>query len=864
MTDTNTHNVQRQSNWRRAIPVLISLLILGMALHAMSGHFTDHGYHQIRLAFKAFATWQIVMTLVLGLASYACLAGFDWVGLQRTGKRLHPARVAITAFLANTIGQTLGFAALTGGAVRLRSYGKVGLSVTEIGQAVLISTLGFIFGTWVLLSLALALEPATATPILPLETIWIRNTGIVLFSSFVMMLWFVGNNGREFGLGRQRFWIPDRRTVLGVTALSIIELGLASAAFYVLLPSDTNIGYFGFLGLWLVAVVAGLISTVPAGLGVFEWSMIKLLPQIPPEVVLAASLAYRITYYVLPTLIALAMAASASLGQPMRVSAGTALAIWKTVRPWLPRIIALSVFAIGAILVVDGTLPTPTSRQDVAPLPLIETSHLLVSLGGVVLLLIGQGLQRRSHSAWLLALGICILLPPLALLRGSHYSVSLWAGLTAITLWVARREFYRQSALLDEAWSWRWLSHIGIVMVSTFWLLFFVYSHVEYSSSLWWEFATSGNAPRALRALLLICVCLTVFGMARLLRHARRPLTPASETDLLALMPILANSTDTKACLAMTGDKALLHDPQKRSFIMMQRYGGSLIAMSDPVGPSEAATQLIWRFREVADRLGLRPVFYQVAGNYWQNYMDLGMTMVKLGEEAIVDLEKFNLQGPANAEMRHAFNKGKRLGLNFRILSEEEIRPLIPRLRQISDEWLEEKGNEEKSFSLGNFDPTYLCRFPLAVLEHGDEQHIIAFANILKAQAGSELSIDLMRYTQAAPNGTMDFLFVAMLLWGKEQGFQRFSLGMAPLSGLAQHHLAGRWNRFANLVARHGERFYGFSGLRRFKAKFSPNWRPRYLVAPGGMHLFAALLDVTRLISISPKRREENFDQIEP
>ncbi|HHW4679911.1 MAG TPA: bifunctional lysylphosphatidylglycerol flippase/synthetase MprF [Xylella taiwanensis] len=861
MTDTSTHDVHRQSSWRRAIPVLISLFILSMALHALSGHFTDHGYHQIRLAFKAFTTWQIVMTLVLGLCSYACLVGFDWIGLQRADKRLHPARVAITAFLAHTIGQTLGFAALTGGAVRLRGYGKVGLSLIEIGQTVLMSTLGFIFGAWVLLGLALALEPATATSVLPLNTIGIRNTGIVLLAAFVVMLWLVGSNGREFGLGRQLFWVPDRRTVLGVTALSIVELGLASAAFYVLLPSDTNTGYFGFIGLWLVAVVAGLISTVPAGLGVFEWSMLKLLPQIPPSVVLAAALAYRITYYVLPTLIALALAVSTGLRQPMRVSAGTALAIWKTVRPWLPKIIALAVFAIGAILVVDGTLPTPKSRQDVAPLPLIETSHLLVSLGGVVLLLIGQGLQRRSHSAWLLALGICILLPPLALLRGSHYSVSLWAGLTAVTLWVARREFYRQSALLDEAWSWRWLSNLGIVMVSTFWLLFFVYSHVEYSNSLWWEFATSGNAPRALRALLLICVCLIVFGMARLLHSARRPFTPASEAELQTLVPILANNKDTKACLAMTGDKALLHDPQKCSFVMMQRYGGSLIAMGDPIGPPEAATQLIWRFREVADRLGLRPVFYQVTDNYWHNYLDLGMTMIKLGEEAIVDLEKFSLEGPANAEMRQAFNKGKRLGLHFRILSEEEIKPLIPRLRQISDEWLEEKGSEEKSFSLGNFDPTYLYRFPIAVIEHGTEQRIIAFANILKAQAGSELSIDLMRYGQDAPNGTMDFLFVTMLIWGKEQGFQRFSLGMAPLSGLAQHHLAGRWNRFANLVARHGERFYGFSGLRRFKAKFSPNWHPRYLVAPGGMHLVAALLDVTRLISIGPKRREDNFDQ---
>ncbi len=63
-----------------------------------------------------------------------------------------------------------------------------------------------------------------------------------------------------------------------------------------------------------------------------------------------------------------------------------------------------------------------------------------------------------------------------------------------------------------------------------------------------------------------------------------------------------------------------------------------------------------------------------------------------------------------------------------------------------------------------------------------------------------------------------------------------------------------RWNRLAGLLARHGERFYGFSGLRRFKSKFDPQWRPRYLAAPGGMHLPAALLDATRLISLDPRR----------
>ncbi len=126
----------------------------------------------------------------------------------------------------------------------------------------------------------------------------------------------------------------------------------------------------------------------------------------------------------------------------------------------------------------------------------------------------------------------------------------------------------------------------------------------------------------------------------------------------------------------------------------------------------------------------------------------------------------------------------------------------------------------------------------------------MAFANLWQAPAGAELSVDLMRHVNEAPKGTMDFLFIELFLWGRAQGLCAvLSLGMAPLSGLAQHRLAGRWNRLAGLLARHGERFYGFSGLRRFKSKFDPQWRPRYLAAPGGMHLPAALLDATRLIS---------------
>lgn len=851
MSESTAPLQSRSVGGRRLAALAITLAIMGLALHALAGEFNDHGYHQIRIALRGLSWTQLLLATGLGLASYACLVGFDAIGLRKAQRRLPASRIWVTAFLAHTSGQTFGFAALTGGAIRLRSYGAAGLNLAEIGQVVLMSTLGFVFGAWLLLGFALCLEPGAAMRVLPLSASAVSGLGVALLLAFAILLVLVGRAGRRIGWRQHHLWIPDRRTVLEVTGLSVVELCLASAAFYVLLPPQPGVGFIGFVGLYLVAAVAGLLSTVPAGLGVFEWSLLKLLPQLPPAAILAAAVVYRLTYYLLPLLLSALLAGLASARRPLRSGAGSA---WTALRPWLPSLIALAVFATGALLVIDGTLPLPGHRQLPAALPVVETSHLLGSLGGVILLLIGQGLQRRSHAAWLIAFGLCLVLPVSVWLRGGHLLVALALPLAALALWSARREFYRQGALLDEAWSWPWLRNVALVLAATLWLLFFVYSHVEYQNELWWQFASSGNAPRALRALLLVCLAVVVFGLAQLLHSTPSPLPVPDADGLEQLRGVLEQAVDTQACLAMTGDKAILRSDAGDGFVMMQRYGGSLVAMGDPVGPPEVARELIWKFREEADRLGLRPVFYQTGEHYWQTYLDLGLTLVKLGEEAMVPLQDFSLAGSERADLRQAWNKGKRAGLSFRLVPAQEVAALLPVLADISTRWLEEKAGEEKGFSLGSFDPAYLLRFPVAVVEAGGQ--VVAFANLWQAPAGQELSVDLMRHLPDAPKGTMDFLFIELFLWGAANGYARFSLGMAPLTGLAEHRLAGRWSRFANLVARHGERFYGFGGLRRFKSKFAPQWRPRYLAAPGGMHLPAALLDVTRLISLDPQRRK--------
>ena len=95
----------------------------------------------------------------------------------------------------------------------------------------------------------------------------------------------------------------------------------------------------------------------------------------------------------------------------------------------------------------------------------------------------------------------------------------------------------------------------------------------------------------------------------------------------------------------------------------------------------------------------------------------------------------------------------------------------------------------------------------------------------------------------------MEYLFVCMMLWGKEQGYRWFNLGMAPFSGLENRALAPLWNRLGAFVFRYGEHFYNFQGLRQYKEKFDPQWRPRYLASPGGLALPQIFANLATLIS---------------
>jgi phosphatidylglycerol lysyltransferase len=321
----------------------------------------------------------------------------------------------------------------------------------------------------------------------------------------------------------------------------------------------------------------------------------------------------------------------------------------------------------------------------------------------------------------------------------------------------------------------------------------------------------------------------------------------ASPADLERASRIIQRAACTYPNLAYRGDKALLFSPAGNAMLMYGRMRQSWIAMGDPVGPDDEARELVHEFRAICERVGVRMVVFEAGAERLPWYRDLGLRCTKIGEEARIDLERFDLARAELAPLRHKRERLLRGGCRFEIVPRGEVAAVLGELEGISREWLTLKHAAEKSFSSASFDADYLRRFPMAIVRSGGE--IVAFANLWLGSGKAELSVDLMRHRPQAPNGTMDFLFTELLLWARREGYRRFNFGMAPLAGLDAEKDAPLWRRIGTLVYRHGEHFYNFRGLRAYKAKFQPCWTPLYVASPADAALPLVLLDVAALVA---------------
>jgi len=834
---------------RRLIGPTLSLGMLCLALWALYRLAGEVSYHEVGQYMHRLRRGRIGQAIVLTALGYAVMTLYDMFALTAIGRRLPRLRVALISFISYAFSNTLGMALLVSGSIRYRFYIQAGLSTSEVARVVLSCTLSFWLGLCAITGVTLLLEPVSLD--LPLAALHLP-IGILL--TLVPVLWLTGSvlMRKPIRVWRWQGGMPTFGVALRQILVGALDWGLAAAVLYVLMPQQIVIAFGPFLAIFVLAQMAGLISHVPGGLGVFEAVMLAGLGATGNESlaapVLGALAVFRGVYYLLP-LCAATVIVLVREARGLRQKA--LLAPWFT--GLLPPFFAGLTLVSGAVLLFSAATKELPHRmdllRDVLPLPVLEASHFLSSVIGMSLLILARGLQRRLDAAYVLTLILLVAGAVFSLLKGIDYEEATLLLLLALGLAPAHRHFYRRASLFNATFSFGWLVAIAAVLGCTFWLVLFSYQHVEYSNDLWWEFSMHhGGAPRALRALVGAAAVGLLFALAHLIRSARPRSTPPDEAALARALPLVKQFPSAQAHLALMGDKTLLFDPDDQAFIMYAIAGRSWVAMGDPVGLDQKVRQeLVWTFHDQCERAGGWPVFYQVTPEDLDLYLEVGMNLLKIGEEARVRLDQFNLDGKSKKTLRGTVNKLARDGLRLEIVPIEQVPALLPQLKPISDAWMRDKRVREKGFSLGAFDEVYLARTPMAVVWQNDQP--VAFANLFLSDSMEEASVDLMRQLPDGPAGIMDYLFVELMLWSKAQGYRWFNLGMAPLSGLQNRRQAPLWNRFGALIFGRGERFYNFRGLHRYKDKFDPEWEPRYMAVPGGIALPVALTNVASLIS---------------
>ncbi|CAI8749397.1 bifunctional lysylphosphatidylglycerol flippase/synthetase MprF [Pseudomonas chlororaphis] len=842
------------SKYRQPIGMVVTLLLFGIALIACRHLLSELDLYALHDSILDVPKPALLGALAATVVGFVILLGYEWSASRYAGVSLPPRTLALGGFTAFAIGNAIGLSLLSGGSVRYRLYARHGVGAGDVAHMTLFASLSLGCALPPLAALAtLSNLPAASAALRLSEGLLASIAGAVLLLCTILVIGIYRRRLPEQPLpdnllvkaGRRTLRLPGRRLTLLQLLITALDVAAAATVLYLLLPEAPPFG--AFLLVYLLALAAGVLSHVPGGVGVFEAILLAAFAdKLGAAPLAAALLLYRLIYVILPMLVACVLLLINEAQrlfqtrQSLRAASGLAAPI-----------LAVLVFLSGVVLLFSGVTPEIDTRLQhigfLIPHRLVDASHFGASLVGVLCLLLAQGLRRRLSAAWILTTILLLVGAVLSLLKGFDWEEASLMTLTASLLAIFRRSFYRPSRLTELPFSPLYLVASVCVLGASIWLLLFAYQDVPYSHQLWWQFTLDADAPRGLRSLLGAAVLLVVVSLTWLLRTARPVIHLPNGEELDRAAKILMASSQPDGGLSLTGDKALLFHPNDDAFLMYARRGRSLVALYDPIGPTQQRAEMIWQFRDLCDVHHARPVFYQVRAENLPYYMDIGLTAIKLGEEARVDLNRFDLEakGKEMKDLRYTWNRGTRDGLSLEI--HEAGHAPMDELKVISDAWLTGKNVREKGFSLGRFSEDYLKHFRIAIIRF--EGRPVAFANLLETYSHDLASLDLMRAHPEAPKLTMEFMMVGLIQHYKNHGYARFSLGMVPLSGLQPRRGAPLTQRLGSMVFRRGEQLYNFQGLRRFKDKFQPDWEPRYMAVPAGLDPLVALADTAALIA---------------
>ena len=782
---------------------------------------------QLKQLFAQLSLWRVALMAVIGLLCVFPMVLYDIVLNRLLGDKPDRRYLLETSWIINTMNNLIGFGGFISIGLRSEFYGK-GKKGKNVAQAISKIFIYLMSGLSILSLAALAFVlfgPTTDY----LQQYWIWLLGGSLYFPIVYALSFSKKNAYLGGL--------QRRDRLQLIAASLLEwLGVFAAFFTTGLLMGISVDVFQLLPLFIAASVIGIVSMIPGELGTFDVMMIMGMGslQIPRESVIAWLLLFRLFYYIIPFLIGLIFfSKNVGVSLNQRFSG-------------IPRSLLLEVFhkievlllyLTGTMLVLSATIPEAFDQikwlAHLNPIRLNFVMQYPSIFLGYLFLIAGRGISARVSRAYVPTLLLIAATIGYAIFAGFRFSTMLFLLLLLAIMIFSKSELFRKQLVF----SWEWLTIDGLLIgsLTILYVIIGVYNmphlnrHPTHHHSMdFLLFPSEKLWLQGFVAILFVAVAMLLF--ARYLMGPKHQLGVSAATDKVKhVLNTYGGNSDSH--LVYLKDKQVYVYPEigePTVFFQFTTFNNKCLVMGDPSGKQADFPQALETFLTEMDQWNYLPVFYESSEEMVMLLHEFGYDFIKFGEKAYVDLPSFTLSGKKMKGQRALNNKITKEGFTFDVLTPPFSAETFATLKEISDNWLD--GRKEKGFSLGFFSESYLSTAPIAVVRN-QQQEIVAFASFMPTYQTGLASIDLMRHDpEKAPNGTMDFLFIQLFDYFKENGYQQFDLGMAPLANVGTFRSSFLQERIAYLVYTFGSRFYSFEGLREYKQKYTASWSPRYIL----------------------------------
>jgi lysyl-tRNA synthetase, class II len=519
----------------------------------------------------------------------------------------------------------------------------------------------------------------------------------------------------------------------------------------------------------------------------------------------------------------------------------------------LPALAAVAGALVGAINIASALTPNIRWRGhlllEFEPVEAMRVFHALSFPAGVALLLVAPYLAKRRRRAFQSAVVLMIALGAFDLLKGLDFEETIITWIVAGVLIMGRDSFrvrHDPITLRSAIWRVPALGAVGVIAAAV--ATWATQGHpsvrtitLETGHLLSWQ---QGPIRYQHHHLTWLPLAVHLFELPMLIAIAYvifRPLTapralPSEAVRQVASELVREHGADTLAFFKLRADEHYLFSEDRGAFVGYRIENGVLLLSGDPVGPAGAFPALLRHVHEFAEARGLKLGALGASAALCPLYEQLGLKTIYLGDEAVVDLGHFSLEGRPIRKVRQSVTRLSKAGFTAELC---ELRALDEAtLNQV--EGVLERGRQgapERGFSMamdslrGEHDHD-----TLVILTRDGAGAIRGVLHFVPCYGRPAVSLSFMRRDPTTPNGLTEFLVVRAIELLRERGLEELSLNFAAFAKW-MHSPEKRLERLLGKLIALGNPFFQIESLYRFNAKFFPRWEPRYLVYEGALGL---------------------------